>query len=109
MTVYESDKADSNSNINEIRQYRDARWVNPLEALLMIYGFDLRKNSPPVMQLQLHLLNMHMVLFQEGQYLQEVLNQEDAEKSMLTEYFEANRVHKQARGILYRNFPEWFT
>ncbi|XP_062208908.1 uncharacterized protein LOC133910578 [Phragmites australis] len=28
---------------------------------------------------------------------------------MLTEYFKANRVHEQARGILYRDFPEWFT
>ncbi|XP_062197784.1 uncharacterized protein LOC133900579 isoform X3 [Phragmites australis] len=102
-------EADRNGNIDEIRQYRDARWVTPPEALWRIYGFDLSKNSPPVMQLQLHLPNMHMVSFQEGQDIQEVLNREDAEKSMLTEYFEANRVHDHARGILYRDFPEWYT
>ncbi|XP_062217825.1 uncharacterized protein LOC133918083 [Phragmites australis] len=102
-------EADSNGNIDEIRQYRDARWVTPPEALWRIYGFDLSKNSPPVMQLQLHLPNMHMVSFQEGQDIQEVLNREDAEKSMLTEYFEANRVHEHARDILYRDFPEWYT
>ncbi|XP_062208999.1 uncharacterized protein LOC133910713 [Phragmites australis] len=102
-------EADRNGNIDEIRQYRDARWVTPPEALWRIYGFDLSKNSPPVMQLQLHLPNMHMVSFQEGQDIQEVLNREDAEKSMLTEYFEANRVHEHARGILYRDFPEWYT
>uniref|UniRef100_A0A453JKF9 ATP-dependent DNA helicase n=1 Tax=Aegilops tauschii subsp. strangulata TaxID=200361 RepID=A0A453JKF9_AEGTS len=31
------------------------------------------------------------------------------EKSMLTEYFEANRLHEDARSILYRDFPEWYT
>jgi hypothetical protein len=28
---------------------------------------------------------------------------------MLTEYFEANRLHEEACGILYRDFPEWYT
>ncbi|XP_062198826.1 uncharacterized protein LOC133901487 [Phragmites australis] len=43
------------------------------------------------------------------QYREEVLDRDDAMKSMLTEYFESNRVHEQARDILYRDFPEWFT
>ncbi|XP_062212752.1 uncharacterized protein LOC133913583 [Phragmites australis] len=98
-----------NNDIDEIKQYREARWVTSPEALWRIYGFDLSKNSPPVMQLQLHLPNMHMVSYRGGQDIQEVLDRDDAEKSMLTEYFKANRVHEQARGILYRDFPEWFT
>jgi hypothetical protein len=61
------------------------------------------------MQLQLHLENMHMVSFKEGQDIQRVVNREGVEKSMLTEYFEANRLHEEARGILYRDFPEWYT
>ena len=32
-----------------------------------------------------------------------------SEKSMLTQYFAANRLHEEARGILYRDFPEWYT
>ncbi|PWZ20060.1 ATP-dependent DNA helicase pif1 [Zea mays] len=31
------------------------------------------------------------------------------DRSMLTAYFEANSLHKEARGILYRDFPEWYT
>jgi hypothetical protein len=107
--VSEADKADSNGEIDEIKQYRDARWVTPLEALWRIYGFHLSKNSPLVMQLQLHMPNMHMVSFNQGQDIQGVINREGVEKSMLTEYFEANRLHKEARGILYRDFPEWYT
>uniref|UniRef100_A0A0A9DUN1 ATP-dependent DNA helicase n=1 Tax=Arundo donax TaxID=35708 RepID=A0A0A9DUN1_ARUDO len=109
VAVNEANKANSNGDIDEIRQYRDARWVTPPEALWRIYGFELSKNSPPVMQLQLHLPNMHMIAFQKGQDIQQVVNREGVEKSMLTEYFEANKKHEHARGILYRDFPEWYT
>lgn len=105
----ETDKEDNNENIDEIKQYRDARWVTPLEALWRIYGFKLSENSLPVMQLQLHLPNMHMVSFKQGQDIQRVVNREGVEKSMLTEYFEANKLHEEARSILYRDFPEWYT
>uniref|UniRef100_A0A453JKG8 ATP-dependent DNA helicase n=1 Tax=Aegilops tauschii subsp. strangulata TaxID=200361 RepID=A0A453JKG8_AEGTS len=102
-------EADKNGDIDEIKQYRDARWVTPPEALWRIYGFELSKNSPPVKQLQLHLPNMHMVSFQAAQNIERVVNREGVEKSMLTEYFEANRLHEDARSILYRDFPEWYT
>ncbi|WVZ79781.1 hypothetical protein U9M48_027319 [Paspalum notatum var. saurae] len=65
VAVREGNKADG--DVDEIKQYRDARWVTPPEALWRIYGFNLSQNSPPVMQLQLHLPNMHMVSFHERQ------------------------------------------
>lgn len=102
-------EADSNGNIDEIQQYRDARWVTPPEALWRIYSFDLSKVHPPVKQLQLHLPNMHMVSFRAGQDLHDVVERNGVEKSMLTEYFEANKVNEDARGILYKDFPEAFT
>ncbi|RCV30475.1 hypothetical protein SETIT_6G097900v2, partial [Setaria italica] len=92
-----------------IRQYRDARWVTPPEALWRIYGFELSKTNPPVMQLQLHLPNMHMVSYHGKKEITEVINREGVEKSMLTAYFEANRTHEKARGILYRDFREHYT
>jgi hypothetical protein len=45
VVIRESDKADEEGNIDEIKQYRDARWVTPPEALWRIYGFDLSKNQ----------------------------------------------------------------
>uniref|UniRef100_K3ZCL8 ATP-dependent DNA helicase n=1 Tax=Setaria italica TaxID=4555 RepID=K3ZCL8_SETIT len=96
-------------DIDEIRQYIDARWVTPPEALWRIYGFELSKTNPPVMQLQLHLPNMHMVSYHGKKEITEVINREGVEKSMLTAYFEANRTHEKARGILYRDFPEHYT
>ena len=107
VVVTEGNKADG--DIDEIKQYRDARWVTPPEALWRIYGFELSQNSPPVMQLQLHLPNMHMVSFHERQHIDRVVNRPGADRSMLTAYFEANRQHEEARDILYCDFPEYYT
>ncbi|PWZ18654.1 ATP-dependent DNA helicase PIF1 [Zea mays] len=108
-SVVMRDASKADDDVDEIKQYRDARWVTPPEALWRIYGFELSQISPPVMQLQLHLPNMHMVAFHERQMVKRVVNRPGADRSMLTAYFEANRLHEEARGILYRDFPEWYT
>ena len=51
VAIREGDNADSSGNADEIKQFRDARWVTPPEAMWRIYGFDLSKNHPPVKQL----------------------------------------------------------
>lgn len=102
------EQPDSNGNIDEIKRYVDARWVTPSEALWRIFGFDLYDNNPSVLQLPLHLPGMHMVSFNANEDLRDVAAREKASKSMLTEYFEANKIHEWARTILYKDFPEWF-
>jgi hypothetical protein len=108
-SVVMKDASKADDDVDEIKQYRDARWVTLLEALWRIYGFELSQISPPVMQLQLHLPNMHMVAFHERQMVERVVNRPGVDRSMLTSYYEANRLHEEARGILYRDFPEWYT
>jgi ATP-dependent DNA helicase PIF1 len=83
--------------------------VTPPEAFRRIFSFDLSQNYPPVVQLQLHLENMHMVSFHERAKVNHVVQCLGADRSMLTAYFEANRLHKEARGILYHDFPKWYT
>ncbi|KAL6639554.1 hypothetical protein ACP70R_023284 [Stipagrostis hirtigluma subsp. patula] len=109
VAVREASRPDENGNIDEITQFREARWVTPPEALWRIYGFELSKNSLSVKSLQLHLPNMHMVSFQQHQDIRRVLDNENAKKSMLTEYFEANKIDPAARGVLYQDFPEKYS
>ena len=109
VAVRESDKEDEKGNIDEIKQYREVRWVAPPEALWRIYIFDLIKVHPPMKQLQLHLPDMRMVSFHQRQKIKDVVNRLGVEQSMLIAYFEANRLHEKARGILYHEFPEHFT
>jgi hypothetical protein len=97
------------AEIDEIRQYRDARWVTPPEALWRIYGFELSKIHPSVLQLQLHLENMHMVSYNGKENISNVISRDGTDRSMLTAYFEKNNIDEKARGILYRDFPEHYT
>jgi ATP-dependent DNA helicase PIF1 len=83
--------------------------VTPPEALWRIYSFDLSKNHPPLQQLQLHLPDMHMVAFQKRDKVERIVNKPGVEESMMTAYFNVNRLHEEAYEILYRDFPKHFT
>ncbi|RCV30685.1 hypothetical protein SETIT_6G115000v2 [Setaria italica] len=109
VAVREAGKKDDKGNVDEITQYREARWVTPPEAMWRIYGFDLSKNHPPVQQLQLHLPDMHMVTYHKWDKIERVVKRPGADESMLTAYFDYNRLHEEGRGILYRDFPEHYT
>ncbi|RCV43462.1 hypothetical protein SETIT_9G296200v2 [Setaria italica] len=102
-------KKDDKGNVDEITQYREARWVTPPEVMWRIYDFDLSKNHPLVQHLQLHLPDMHMVTYHKWDKIERVVKGPVANESMLTAYFDYNRLHEEARGILYRDFPEHYT
>uniref|UniRef100_A0A453JVC3 ATP-dependent DNA helicase n=1 Tax=Aegilops tauschii subsp. strangulata TaxID=200361 RepID=A0A453JVC3_AEGTS len=68
------------------KEWLDNRWVVPYNPHLLRY------------------FNCHINVEACGS-----IKHEGVEKSMLTEYFEANRLHEDARSILYRDFPEWYT
>jgi len=50
-----------------------------------------------------------MVAIHKWDKVQRIVNRPGVEESMLTAYFEANRMHEEAHRILYRDFPEHFT
>uniref|UniRef100_K3YMG7 ATP-dependent DNA helicase n=1 Tax=Setaria italica TaxID=4555 RepID=K3YMG7_SETIT len=82
--MQEAGKKDDKGNIDEITQYREGL-------------------------LELHLPDMHMVTFHKQDKIERVVKHPGADESMLTSYFAYNRVHEEARGILYHDFPEHFT
>lgn len=108
-TSFNIDQVDTEGNIDEIKRFVDARWVTPPKAMWMIFGFTLSENHPSVLKVQLHLPNMHRVMFKAGDNLNDVVARNNALKSMLTEYFVANREHAWARDILYKDFSRIFT
>lgn len=94
--------------INEIREYRDARFISPPEAIWRICSFNLSEMSPPVLQLQVHLPNMHIVHYKDSDNLGNVINRNSSSKTMLTEYFKMNSIDSYARNFLYKEFPEFY-
>ena len=94
--------------INEIKQYRNARYISPPEAVHRIFGFPMFGVYPSVLQLQLHLPNMQSVTYKDDENLEDVVSRPGSNRTTLTKYFCKNREERAARKILYREFPEHY-
>uniref|UniRef100_A0A0A8ZT90 Uncharacterized protein n=1 Tax=Arundo donax TaxID=35708 RepID=A0A0A8ZT90_ARUDO len=64
--------------------------------------------SPPVLQQQVHLPNMHVVHYKEFENVEHVIRRKSSTTMMLTEYFRMNSLDSYARNFLYKEFPEFF-
>jgi hypothetical protein len=51
---------------------------------------------------------MHMVSYPTEANLNDVVSDGGANRTTLTEFFEANKKFEWAQGILYRDFPAYF-
>nr|XP_043615266.1 uncharacterized protein LOC122587219 [Erigeron canadensis] len=94
--------------VNEIKRFQDARYVAVPEEIWRINSFPLSKINPCVMALHLHLPRQHYVRFRESERLSTILEQGN-QRSMLTAFFELNRVYPDARQFLYKDIPKHFT
>ena len=94
--------------IDEIHEYRDARFISPSEAIWRIYSFNLSEMHPSVLQLQVHLPNMHVLCYKGSDNLESVIRRESSSKTMLTEFFRMNTIDNYARNFLYKEFPEFY-
>ncbi|XP_066160632.1 uncharacterized protein [Oryza sativa Japonica Group] len=99
---------DPSGEINEIQQYRNAKYVPPPEAIYRMLGFPLFGIYPAVLQLQLYLPNMQYVTYNEDGNLENVVNCPSSTRTTLTEYFKMNQVDPEARKLLYKEFPEHY-
>ncbi|XP_029151589.1 uncharacterized protein [Arachis hypogaea] len=98
------------SNVDEVQQFVDARWIAAPEACWRIFKFNLYRMYPSVERLQIHLPNQHQVSFYDHQTIPEILNDDYFSRTMLTEFFALNREEdQQSRHLLYREIPEYYT
>lgn len=104
----EANQQEQDGVINEIRQYRDARYISPPEAMHRIFDFPLFAVCPSVLQLQLYLQEMQSVPYEESKNLEDVVMHPGSDLTTLTEYFKVNYVDNFARKLLYREFPEHY-
>jgi hypothetical protein len=79
-TSYSVDKSKNGDKvvIDEIKWFKDARCITPLEVAYRLYGFSLYQMYPPVLQLTVHLPGMHMVAYNERDDLHNVINHEQS-------------------------------
>ncbi|XP_059316269.1 uncharacterized protein LOC132067143 isoform X1 [Lycium ferocissimum] len=101
---------DTNVEIDEVKEYRSARWVSPPQAAWRIFQFPISEMSPSVYRLQLHLEGQQFVSFKKNMDVNAIVNNPMIRKTMLTEFFYMNRTdhHAMELNLLYREFPEHF-
>jgi hypothetical protein len=104
--VVNADQNDTDDGvINEIKQYRNARFITPPEAVYRIFGFPIFRVYPSVLQLQLHLPGMQTVTYNDDDNLEDVVNRPGSDRTTLTEYFKK----KPRRPVSKENIVQRFS
>jgi hypothetical protein len=98
-------------NVDELKQYVDARYIGPVEACWHILEFPRHLEIPAVYRLPVHLKNEQTVYFDPEDDIQEVANRPLSTKTQLTEWFVANQdpacMAVGARNYTYQEFPQY--
>ena len=92
------------SQVDEISDYQNARYVSSNEAAWRILEFPIHERDPPVQQLAVHLENGQQAYFTENNALDR-----DPPKTTLTEFFALCRVDSFAKTLLYPDVPKYYT
>lgn len=108
-TLFESIKNKNGIEIDEIIEYRECRYICDKDGCWRIYGFDIHSKMPSVEGLPIHLLNKHIVRFNVKANLKSVADDAWLQRTMLMEWFVANRSHLSARSLTYCDFPTKWT
>ena len=95
------------AEVDEIKEYLDARYVGPHEAVWRIFGFSMHDMYPYVEQLAVHLPGQHEIHFQEGVNREVVARamEDGCNDSTLTAFFRLCNTDDNARSLLYSEVP----
>ncbi|XP_076055175.1 uncharacterized protein LOC143033569 [Oratosquilla oratoria] len=93
--------------VNEIRNYRDARYVNAIEATWRISNFHIHKSYPPVTYLPVHLGGEHNIFYVEKEASMSVEHQL-AKVTQLMAFFKLCENDVFARTLLCTEVPTYY-
>jgi PIF1-like helicase/Helitron helicase-like domain at N-terminus len=96
---------------DEVKLYLDARWVGACEAFWRISMFDMHREVPNVVRLQIHLPGQQFITWNAEAHpdAEEIVERAAQKDTTLTAYFKANAQYEEARQLLYHEFPQRFT
>ena len=95
------------SQVDEISDYQNARYVSSNEAAWRILEFPIHERDPSVQQLAVHLENGQRVYFTEETAMDRA--SADPPKTTLTEFFVLCQRDDFARTLLYVDVPKYYT
>lgn len=95
-------------DVDEIKDYYDCRYLSACEAAWRIYGFDIHYRFPPVERLPFHEQGQQSVLFDATESIDFTLDKASVNETKFTAWMEKNKTDKNARKLLYHEFPEHY-
>ncbi|XP_076065260.1 uncharacterized protein LOC143039273 [Oratosquilla oratoria] len=97
---------EKDDDVNEVRGYQEARYVNANEATWKIFKFPIHKSYPSVFSLDLHLQGENEVFYQEDM-TKEVIDKIEKD-TQLTAFFKICSRDEFAAGLYYHEMPNFF-
>ncbi|KAL4598101.1 hypothetical protein ACB092_11G035000 [Castanea dentata] len=93
------------TDADEVKTYLNCRYVSAIEACWRIFEFPIHHREPAVQRLNFHNEDEQPVVFEDTDYLNNVVNKPDIEKTKFTEWMKANALYEEARELTYSEFP----
>jgi hypothetical protein len=90
---------------NEIKEYLDTRYICDKDSMWRILGYDIHRHFPAVERLPVHLPDENYIVYISNTNMSRLLSEEFRRRTMLTEWFTANKNHNKARELTYCDFP----
>ncbi|KAG2481607.1 hypothetical protein PVAP13_J029060 [Panicum virgatum] len=78
---------------------------NEQDACWRVFGYDVHRHFPSVERLPVHLPGENNIVYNEETNMVEVVSNEFLRRTMLTQWFEANKQYPEARTLTYLEFP----
>ncbi|XP_076065324.1 uncharacterized protein LOC143039331 [Oratosquilla oratoria] len=100
-------KTEDNEPVNEIKIFKDARFVNANEATWKIFQFNIHSSYPAVCNLDLHLEGENYV-FVEASTSQEAIVKKASKDTQLTAFFKLCQHNEFAASLSYHEIPNYF-
>ncbi|XP_076039328.1 uncharacterized protein LOC143024413 [Oratosquilla oratoria] len=100
-------KTSDNGDVNEVKNYQEARFVNANEATWKIFKFDIHKNYPPVTTLDLHLEGENEVFYTDNTSEEEIKKKTNKD-TQLTAFFKLCSNNSFAADLHYHEVPRHF-
>ncbi|XP_057755300.1 uncharacterized protein LOC130974430 [Arachis stenosperma] len=96
------------SQVDEIRNYYDCRYISACEAAWRLFGYPIQMKEPAVIRLPFHLPDDMPIVYKDTDTIQLVVETSFFKESMLIGWFKANEVHNDAKNLTYSEFPTKF-
>ncbi|XP_071713076.1 uncharacterized protein [Rutidosis leptorrhynchoides] len=105
LTPIDNSSLEKVTEVDEIKNYLDCRYLSPCEAVWRMFSFDIHFSQPSVIKLSYHLPNQQAITVHDSQNLPALLHRESINETMFTEWFELNKRDQHARNLTYAKIP----